>query len=115
MSDDSELNVSFTADTSDLEDGAEAAAGFIDGFKAHVADVAPLADQLAAISAITTEFYGQMAASAASANQKVTAGAKSAADQYAQVWKKPSQAWSIASATVCFVWRGGPRVFTPSG
>jgi len=88
MSDDSELNVSFTADTSDLEDGAEAAAGFIDSFKAHVADVAPLADQLASISAMTTEFYGEMAASAAAANQKVTAGAKSAADQYAQVWNK---------------------------
>jgi hypothetical protein len=88
MADDSELNVSFTADTSDLEDGAEAAAGVIDSFSAHVADVGPLADQLSSISAMTTAFYGQMAASAGAANQKVTAGAKNAADQYSQVWNK---------------------------
>ena len=53
MADDSELNVSFTADTSDLEDGAEAAAGVIDSFSAHVADVGPLADQLSSISAMS--------------------------------------------------------------
>jgi hypothetical protein len=88
MADDSELSVSFTADTSGLEAGAEAAAGLIDSFSAHVADVAPLADQLASIAAMTAAFHTQVAASSAAANQKVAAGAKNAADQYAQVWKK---------------------------
>jgi hypothetical protein len=88
MSDDSELTVSFLADTSDLEAGAEAAAGFVDSFNTHVSNTASLADQLASISAMTTAFYVHMAATAAAANQKVTAGAKNAADEYSQVWKK---------------------------
>jgi hypothetical protein len=88
MSDDSELNISFTADTSDLEAGAEAAAGLIDSFSAHVADVDPLADQLASISALTAAFQAQMAASAAAASQKIVASSRGAAAQYASVWKK---------------------------
>jgi hypothetical protein len=88
MADDSELTVSFTADTSDLEAGAQVAAGLIDSFRAHVADVAPLADQLASISAMTTAFQSQMAASAAAASQKIVANSRSAAAQYADVWEK---------------------------
>jgi hypothetical protein len=88
MSDDSELNVSFTADTSDLEDGAQAAAGLIDSFRAHVADIGPLADQLAAMTALTATAFSDIAASAAAANKKFSAGAKNAADQYGAVWRK---------------------------
>jgi len=88
MADDSELTVSFTADTSDLEAGAETAAGVIDSFSAHTADVSSLSDQLASISAMTTAFHAQMAASAAAANQKIVASSRSAADDYAQLWSK---------------------------
>jgi hypothetical protein len=88
MSDDSELNISFTADTSDLEAGAETAAGFIDTFRAHVADIGPLADQLSSTAALTAATNNQVAASAAAANQKIAADAKNAADQYSAVWRK---------------------------
>jgi hypothetical protein len=88
MANDSELTVSFTADTSDLEAGAKTAAAAIDSFSAHVGQADPLGDQLASISAMTTAFQNQMAAGAVQANQKIAASARSAAADYAQVWKK---------------------------
>jgi hypothetical protein len=88
MANDSELTVSFTADTSDLEAGAQAAAAAIDSFSAHVGQADPLGDQLASISAMATAFQNQMAAGAVQANQKIAASARSAAADYAQVWKK---------------------------
>ena len=88
MADDSDLTVSFTADISDLTAGAEAAAGVIDTFSAHVAGVDPVSGQLASIAAMTAAFQSQMAASAAQTNQKIKANARNTAEDYAQVWKK---------------------------
>jgi hypothetical protein len=88
MADDPELSVSFTADTSELEAGAETAKGVIETFSALVAQTALLADQLAAIQAKTAAAQSQAVAGAAQANQKISAGNRSAAEGYAQVWSK---------------------------
>jgi len=88
MANDTELSVSFTADTSGLEAGAEAAAGVIDAFSAHVGQTDSISDQIASISAQAAAFQSEMAASAAQTNQKIAASARSAAEDYAQVWKK---------------------------
>jgi hypothetical protein len=88
MADDPELSVSFTADISDLQAGAEAATALLDGFSAHVGDIGPLVDQLATMTSMTAATYNQVAASAAAANQKIVAGGRNAAAQYADVWKK---------------------------